>query len=148
MSHIVFEDARFLVEAAEFCAVPGYLILRLKSEATTLSVLDAEVAGALGRLLAVVVAELELAAGAERVYLLTFAEQDRRFHVHLLPRAAWLAAAWRRARGEGPEAPIDGPALFQWAREVYPAGAALPAEAPSGAAVLARVRRGLAERLP
>lgn len=129
MTPLIHEDSRFTLGQADFCALPGYLVLRLKGPPRSLGELDLPSAEALGRLLWAAVAALERTTGAERVYLLTFAEVDPQFHVHLLPRTAWLGRAWAAANSATAGEPIDGPALFQWCRASYRDTADLPAEA-------------------
>jgi hypothetical protein len=90
-----------------------------------------------------VVAALEAATGAERVYLLAFAEVDRRFHLHLLPRTRGLAQAWTAAAGADPASPVDGPALFSWVRAACVTEDRLPPGTPARAVVW----RSLAEAL-
>ena len=144
---LIHEDSRFTLEQADFCALPGYLILRGRRPLTSPTELDLHGAEALGRLLAAATAALEETADAERVYWLVFAEADRRFYVHLLPRTAWLARAWRGATNAPEGRPVDGPALFQWCRSVYHKVKDLPAEASALDELLPRVRGALRRRL-
>jgi len=142
-SQCLHVDDRFTLDAADFCTVPGYLILRVAGGATRLADLGPEAARALGGLLARASAALEAATGAERVYVLSFCEVDRRLHFHLFPRTAWLLEAFRAATGAGPADAVDGPALFGWARAACVPGRALPAGAPAPAAVAAALRAAL-----
>jgi diadenosine tetraphosphate (Ap4A) HIT family hydrolase len=141
---LVWEDALFRVTQAEFCAWPGYLILRLKGPERALARLAPEEAAALGRALARCAAALERVTRAERVYLLSFAEVDRQLHVHLLPRTLALREAWSDGAGAPAGSPVDGPALFQWVRAVYHRPEDLPAGAPSPESVLEGLRAELA----
>lgn len=140
----ILHNDRFELRQANFCALPGYLILRLAGPARSLGELDEATAAALGALLTRAARALEEVAGADRVYVLSFAEVDRQLHFHLLPRSSWLAEAFRLATGAG-AGPIDGPRLFQWVREVYLAATDLPPAAPDPVALLARVRSALTE---
>ena len=140
---IILDDGLFQLRQAEFCALPGYLVLRLSGETRSLGELDGATAEALGRLLFWAARALEEVAEADRVYVLSFAEVDRQLHFHLLPRSSWLADAFRAATGAG-AGPVDGPRLFQWAREVYLRPADLPPAAPGLADTLGRVRQVLA----
>jgi diadenosine tetraphosphate (Ap4A) HIT family hydrolase len=142
-SQPLFADGRFTLEAADFCTVPGYLILRVAGGAIRLADLEPEAAQALGALLRRAAAALEAAAAADRVYVLSFCEVDRRLHIHLFPRSGWLLQAFRDATGAGPADPVDGPALFGWARAACVPGRALPAGAPDPAAVTAALRAAL-----
>ncbi|NLI46552.1 MAG: hypothetical protein GX414_05535 [Acidobacteria bacterium] len=139
----VSADDRFNLEAADFCTVPGYLILRVTGGATRLAGLASETARALGEMLARAAAAIEVATGADRVYVLSFCEVDRRLHFHLFPRTAWLLEAFRTATDAGPTDAVDGPALFGWARAACVPGRALPAGAPDPAAVTAALRTAL-----
>jgi len=124
---ILWETELFRLSHADFCAWPAYLILRLKGPERSLAQLSPAEAAAFGHALAHSARALECVAGAQRVYLLSFAEVDRQLHVHLLARTAALANAWREATGAG-VGPVDGPALFQWVREAWPAGSTPPVE--------------------
>lgn len=140
----VWEDELVTASQADFCAWPGYLILRLKGPERRLSLLATPEAEALGRALARLAEALERATGAERVYLLSFAELDRQFHIHLLPRTAALRRAWAEAAGLPGDAPVDGAALFQWVRAAIRRAADLPAGTRAMAEVLADLRGALA----
>jgi diadenosine tetraphosphate (Ap4A) HIT family hydrolase len=131
----------FQLEAADFCAWPGYALLRPASGVASPAAFSPAEAAALGPALARVVAALEAATGAERVYLLAFAEVDRRFHLHLLPRTRLLARGWAAAAGIDPAAPVDGPALFVWTRTHCVTAADLPPGAPDRAVVWGELAR-------
>lgn len=142
-SQFLYADVRFTLEAADFCTVPGYLILRVAGEATRLADLEPEAARRLGEMLARASAAIETATGADRVYILSFCEVDRRLHFHLFPRTAWLLEAFCAAAGAGPADPVDGPALFQWARAACVTGHEMPTGAPATASVNAALRATL-----
>lgn len=141
---MIHEDGDFLIEASRECAVPGYLVLRLKGGETSLAELSPAKAQALGGMLARAARAVEKAAGADRVYVLSFCEVERRLHVHLFPRTAWLLAAFRRANGTATDT-VNGPALFEWARKRFVREADLPAGVTPAAAVAAAVRDELAK---
>ncbi|MFA7331796.1 MAG: hypothetical protein WC326_12070 [Candidatus Delongbacteria bacterium] len=140
----LWQDEFCRVTAADFCAWPGYLILRLVGPERSLGGLSAAEAAALGATLARTARALERATGAERVYLLSFAEVDRQLHFHLLPRTRLLANWWAASCGQDPAAAVDGPALFQWVRATCLTAADLPAGAPARDEILADLRRELA----
>nr|WP_320132427.1 hypothetical protein [uncultured Holophaga sp.] len=132
----VYEDAFFWLETADYCAIPGYLILRCKGAASTVSDFTEREAAAYGVLYARAVRAIEEATGADRVYTLVFAEADRRFHVHLFPRTRWMLLDYWKNHGECMAGPANGPVLFEWARTTYlqpddlpPAGAPAQVEA-------------------
>jgi diadenosine tetraphosphate (Ap4A) HIT family hydrolase len=138
----VFEDEHFTADQCETCAVPGYLILRLKGPATSLAGLDPAAAGRLGEMLARAAQAIEEATSAERVYCLAFAEIDTRLHFHLFPRTrAVLEAYWRATGSEGE--PVNGPRLFEWARTAIVPGRPVPAGLPDMDDVCAALRRTL-----
>jgi diadenosine tetraphosphate (Ap4A) HIT family hydrolase len=87
---------------------------------------------------------LEEAAGADRVYILSFAEIDRRLHFHLFPRTAQILSAFCAATGGDPKA-VNGPMLFEWARASYPPGQRPSGAASRAAAMLEDLRRRLAD---
>ena len=139
----VFEDEQFTADQCETCAVPGYLILRLKGPATSLAGLDPAAAGRLGEMLARATRAIEEATSAERVYSLAFAEIDLRLHFHLFPRTRAVLEAYWRATGTAGE-PVNGPKLFEWARTAIVPGRSVPDGIPEVAPVCARLRRTLA----
>lgn len=136
---MIHDDGDFLIEASRECAVPGYLVLRLKGGETSLAELSPAPARALGGLLARTARAVQRASGADRVYVLSFCEVERRLHFHLFPRTPWLLAAFRRAHGTATDA-VNGPALFEWARKRFVRDADLPAGVAPAAAVAAAVR--------
>ncbi|HKT79807.1 MAG TPA: HIT family protein [Vicinamibacterales bacterium] len=111
----IFEDDDFLIEPAAGTAVPGYVVLRMRSGVSSLAELDAAAARRLGEMLARASRAVQAATAADRVYCLSFCEIDRQLHFHLFPRAAWLLDAYWTATGEAGE-PVNGPLLFEWAR--------------------------------
>ncbi len=96
----------------------------------------------MGEILARAAKAIEEAAGAERVYVLSFCEVDRRLHFHLFPRTAWLLAEYRRTNPRQAGA-VNGPMLFEWARKTYAQAGDLPAGAGTPAAAAAAVRAAL-----
>jgi len=141
----LFEDDRFTLEPSAECPIPGYLVLRLKGEATSLAQLPEETAMALGEMLARAVKAVEAAVQAERVYVLSFCEVDRRLHFHLFPRTAWLLKEYFKANFNANE-PIDGPMLFAWARGAFGPGSHTPKVTPDAAAAGAAIRVVLEQR--
>jgi diadenosine tetraphosphate (Ap4A) HIT family hydrolase len=113
--------------------------LRVKGEATGLAEQAVEAAQALGEMLARAARAIEEAVGAERVYVLSFCEIDRRLHFHLFPRSAWLLKEYHKANFNANE-PIDGPMLFAWARGAFGPGSHLPKNTPDAAAAGATIR--------
>ncbi|HPF69339.1 MAG TPA: hypothetical protein PLQ13_01615 [Candidatus Krumholzibacteria bacterium] len=138
--YAILADELFTLEHADFCGVPGYLVLRVRSGAQSLGDLSTGRAQKLGVMTASAAGAIETIVKAERVYCLSFCEVDRGLHFHLFPRTSGLAAAWREAAGVGEDAPIDGAALFAWARATFPAGAALPAGFPTVAETCDKLR--------
>jgi diadenosine tetraphosphate (Ap4A) HIT family hydrolase len=128
---------------ADFCGVPGYLVLRVRTGAESFGDLSTPGAKRLGGLLASAAAAVETVVRADRVYCLSFCEVDRTLHFHLFPRTAALLAAYREATGHS-LGPVDGPAVFAWARGTFPAGAALPAGWPKVPDVCQALREMLA----
>lgn len=141
---MLFEDARVTLEQADFCSVPGYLVMRLKNGVESMGDLEPEAASHVGRVLSRAARALEEAAGAERVYILTFAEIDRRLHFHLFPRTAEIKKAFLEATGADP-ASLNGPLLFEWARETYPADRPPPGDRAAAEQALASVAARLAD---
>ncbi|WP_005031899.1 HIT family protein [Holophaga foetida] len=139
----VFEDEFFTLDGADYCAIPGYLILRCKGAATSAGELSEEEAARFGVLYAKAVKAIEELAGADRVYTLVFAEMDRRFHVHLFPRTRWMLLDYWKHHGDCQAGPANGPLLFEWARTTYTGQLRLPVGAPSVEDVLERLRAAL-----
>jgi len=139
----VLENEFVTLDHAEFCNVPGYLVLRVRTGAESFGDLSTKGAQRLGGLLASAAAAIETVVRADRVYCLSFCEVDRALHFHLFPRTAELLAAYRESTGD-PGGPVDGPAVFAWARETFPAGADLPAGWPKVADVCKALREMLA----
>jgi diadenosine tetraphosphate (Ap4A) HIT family hydrolase len=136
---MIHDDGDFFIEASRECAVPGYLVLRLKGGTTSLAELEPEKARSLGAMLARTAKAIDAAVGADRVYVLSFCEVDRRLHFHLFPRTAWLLKEYFKAHVNANE-PIDGPTLFAWARGAFGPGSHLPEGTPNAAAVNAAIR--------
>jgi diadenosine tetraphosphate (Ap4A) HIT family hydrolase len=136
---LVFENDAFTAEPGSECAIPGYLVLRLKGGETSLAELSPGKAEALGALLARAAKAIETAVGAERVYVLSFCEVDPRLHFHLFPRTSWLLNEYFKANCNSDQ-PIDGPLLFAWARGAFGPGSHVPKGTPAVAAAAAAIR--------
>jgi len=134
----IFADETFTLEQSAECAIPGYLVLRVKGEATSLAQLPSKTAQALGEMLARTAQAIEETVGAERVYILSFCEVDHRLHFHLFPRTAWLLKEYCKANFNASEA-IDGPMLFSWARGAFGPNSHMPKGTPDMAAVGAAI---------
>lgn len=135
----VYEDRLVTLEEADFCAIPGYLVLRVKGSQESMSELEPDSARHVGYVLSRAARVLERAAGADRVYILSFAEIDRRLHFHLFPRTSAMQSTYAEELGPGQD-PLNGPLLFEWARHRYPVGSFGPADLD----VVAGVRRAIA----
>lgn len=98
------------------CDIPGYLILRPKSDARLMSDLGQEglsdLAFAMARLEAVIIK----ITGAERVYICRYSEGLAAVHFHMFPRTSALAEEWRAVTGQEGSGGLIGEALFGWAR--------------------------------
>ncbi|MCU0275260.1 MAG: hypothetical protein MUF02_00105 [Acidobacteria bacterium] len=136
---MIFANETFTLELSPECTVPGYLVLRLKSGETSLAEMVPNKARALGEMLARATKAIEEAVGAERVYVLSFCEVDRRLHFHLFPRTDWLLKRYWKANGEKSGA-VNGPLLFEWARKTIVNARDLPAGVPGPAAASASIR--------
>lgn len=143
LKSVNFEDETFTLEQSAECPIPGYLVLRLKGEATSLAQLPEVTVMALGKMLARAVSAIEQAVQAERVYILSFCEIDQRLHFHLFPRTPWLLKEYFKANFNANE-PVDGPMLFAWARGAFGPGSHAPKGTPDTSAAGAAIRAILA----
>lgn len=139
---LIWEDDFASLAQADFCTVPGYLVLRTRIGVQSLGELDPTGACKLGGLLAAAVAAIEATTRADRVYCLSFCEVDRNLHFHLFPRTAALLMAYQEASGTTGQ-PVNGPLLFEWARDVFVPGSSLPAGWPPLAEVCDQLRARL-----
>ncbi|MDX2475585.1 MAG: hypothetical protein QNL91_17985 [Candidatus Krumholzibacteria bacterium] len=139
----ILETPDATLSHADFCAVPGYLVLRMRNGAESFGDLSTPGSQRLGGLLASAAAAVETVVKADRVYCLSFCEVERTLHFHLFPRTEALLEAYCAATG-APKKPVDGPAVFAWARAAYPVGADLPAGWPQVDDVCVALREMLA----
>ena len=139
---VILKSEFATLEHADFCGVPGYLVLRVRTGAESFGDLSTPGAARLGGLLASAAAAIETTVKAERVYCLSFCEVERGLHFHLFPRTAALLAAYQESTGTV-GLPVDGPAVFAWAREAFAAGNPLPAGWPKVADVCEALREML-----
>ncbi|HUK13252.1 MAG TPA: hypothetical protein VLW17_08110 [Thermoanaerobaculaceae bacterium] len=142
---LVFEDASFRLAHAEGCLVPGYLVLWCKRAPLGLPQASAEATRRLGPLLGRAARAIAAAVEAERVYCLSFGELEPRLHFHLFPRTRWLLERYWEGTGSGRD-PVNGPALFEWARTALVPGHASPPPGPGVDEVTARLRAALRRR--
>ncbi len=140
--NLILADEFATLEHARFCAVPGYLVLRVKTRAESFGDLSTGQAQRLGGLLASASSAVETVTKADRVYCLSFCEENRKLHFHLFPRTEALLAAYHEATGTAGQ-PVDGPRLFAWARQAYPLGAKVPSSWPKPADLCTALREML-----
>ena len=117
---LICENNIMTLSQADFCALPSYLVLRVKHGAQSWGDLRPDAAQRIGALLARATQSIEDVTGADRVYCLSFCEVDRNLHFHLMPRTPQLLREYQAATGTV-DRPVNGPLLFEWAREAYPA---------------------------
>jgi diadenosine tetraphosphate (Ap4A) HIT family hydrolase len=142
---LVFEDEMFTLEQSAECPIPGYLLLRLKGNETSLAQLKVETVKALGEMLARAAAAIELAVKAERVYVLSFCEVEPRLHFHLFPRSGWLLKEYFKANDCAND-PVNGPMLFEWSRHAFGPGSQVPRGTPDILAAGTAIREILAKK--
>jgi diadenosine tetraphosphate (Ap4A) HIT family hydrolase len=126
---MIFEDEMFSLEQSAACPIPGYLILRVKGQGTSLAQLPPETARLLGEMLARAAGAIEQAVKPARVYVLSFCEVDPRPHFHLFPRSAWLLKEYFKANDCAND-PVNGPMLFEWARSAFGPDSRMPKGTP------------------
>lgn len=126
---IIFADGMFILEQCGDCPIPGYLILRLKGLETSLAQLPPETTKLLGEMLARAAGAIEQAIKPERVYVLSFCEVEPRLHFHLFPRTSWLLQEYFKANDCAND-PVNGPMLFEWARNAFGPDSHVSVETP------------------
>jgi len=112
MQNLLNETAHFTVSQARGYRVPGYLIIEAKADVTRLADFEPEAAAELMQLIVAAEATALKLTGAERVYVMKFAELNPRIHFHIFPRTARVGAAFEAATGA--TAPYNGAALVAW----------------------------------
>lgn len=141
LKFIIFEDEVFSLEQSAECPIPGYLILRLKGPEVSLAQLPPETAKLLGEMLVRAASAIDQAIKPERVYILSFCEVEPRLHFHLFPRSAWLLKEYFKANDCAND-PVNGPMLFEWARNAFGPGSRLP-KGTSDSETACRIMRGI-----
>lgn len=136
---LIFEDDLSIIRQADFCALPGYLIVRFKNDAQSIGDLNPPEAARVGTLLASTVSAIETVTGADRVYCIVLAEIDRNLHFHLFPRTTQVLSDYHKATGRENE-PTNGTLLFEWAREAFPAGTRMSSCYPEMQFVCSKLR--------
>ncbi len=139
---LIFADEVFHLEQCGECPLPGYLLLRMTGTEASLAELAPEKARALGEMLARAAKAVEEAVKAERVYILSFCELDHRLHFHLFPRTAWLLKEYFKANDCAGD-PVNGPMLFEWARNAFGPGSRVPRDTPDIETACAALREML-----
>lgn len=96
-------DGVWRIAHAEQCALPGWLVVIAARHVNSFAEMTGDEAGRLGPLLSAATRALVAVTGCEKTYVAMFAEREgfHHLHVHVIPRAADLAAELR------------GPAIFR-----------------------------------
>ena len=115
---LVFQDQKFLAEQCRSVPLPGYLVVRPRTQVRTLSALPDKEASDLGVVLRRVVRAIDTVVRPIRVYVAQFGEEDQNLHFHLFPRTETLTREYLQRFPEQ-HALIRGPLLLDWARERF-----------------------------
>jgi diadenosine tetraphosphate (Ap4A) HIT family hydrolase len=126
----IYEDNLLKIEQADFCSVPGYLLIRIKHDIYSLADLKPKQSQHLGLILSKTAQALQNTLNAERIYCLSFCELDPRLHFHLLPRTKLLLQLYYQDTDSDNE-PINGALLFEWARASFVCSEQIPEGFPS-----------------
>jgi diadenosine tetraphosphate (Ap4A) HIT family hydrolase len=92
---VVFRDEHWAAEIAPGYEVPGWLFLRIRRHAETITGLDDDEADGFGRRARDLVAALGEVVGTPVTYLLAFGENYRHFHALVVPRDDTVPAELR-----------------------------------------------------
>jgi diadenosine tetraphosphate (Ap4A) HIT family hydrolase len=126
---VILDDGLWIVDhSTSPVLLPGFLIVKPKRHVESIADLTADEAAALGPLLRRVLAAVNGALGAERVYVTSFGEAVRHVHWYIVPRYAGM--------------PAKGPEVIRMMFEERP----WLASYAEGAAAAEKVRRALEPR--
>ncbi len=115
---LLHSDRHYVIEQCVDCPLPGYLIVRPVSGATSMEELTTEEHAALGGVLAKAIDVVKKVVRPVRVYCAQFGETDGPLHFHVFPRTEEVT---REYLSENPlrEGIIDGPDLLSWYRRKH-----------------------------
>ena len=119
MSWLIFEDENFRIEQVQECPIAGYLIIFTKaSNGRSVELLPAATLAHLGIVFQKTYAAIQKVIAPERIYCGSFGEVLPQVHWHIFPRTVWIQQAFLDTHPTQ-TVPVNGPALFEWARQYY-----------------------------
>jgi len=119
MSWLIFEDENFRIEQVQECPIAGYLIIFTKaSGSSSVELLPPATLAHVGTVFQKTYAAIQKVIAPERIYCGSFGEFLPQVHWHIFPRTAWIQQAFLDAHPTQ-TVPVNGPALFEWARQHY-----------------------------
>lgn len=117
-NYTLWANSNFIIAQCRDCGIPGYLIISLVPQATSLGELDSSLAAQLGLLLTQVAFVVEEIIQPTRLYCAQFGEETLQLHFHIFPRTQAVAQVYLREYPEQRDL-IHGPVLLDWARTRY-----------------------------
>jgi diadenosine tetraphosphate (Ap4A) HIT family hydrolase len=96
-SRRVYVDSRWVAAIFDGLEVPGWIVLSLRRHAEGFSAMTPAEASTLGPVVSRLAGAIEVATGAERVYLAGFGERHPHLHLLLAPRGAEVPHERRHA---------------------------------------------------
>src|SRR5262249_39895158 len=97
------------------CFIAGHLIIFPQQEVLSLAEISAQGLQYFGKTVALTHAVIKKIINPSRIYTLSFNEVLPSLHFHIFPRTEEMRALYETETSK----PVNGSALFEWAREKY-----------------------------
>lgn len=116
---VIFEADQLTCSFPESGFIPGYMIIFLKADITSVDQLDQAARLSLIDTIALLQAAIKEVINPERIYTLSIGEIQPRLHFHIFPRTKQLLADYQLKLALEKDQPVSGMHLFEWARQEY-----------------------------
>ncbi len=114
-----FETDDFYISHSSECPIPGYFIVGVKNQITSLTDMDQDLYIKFMLLIKHTYTIIEKVIKPQKIYTCMFGELQPKLHVHVYPRSLHLTEQYLAAEHLSLQASIDGPKLFQWSKSYY-----------------------------
>ncbi len=119
LAQTYFENDHFVINHSNECPLPGYFIVAIKDNITSLTDLSMPLYNEFMLLVKNTYTIVEKIIKPAKIYTCMFGELQPKLHVHVFPRTQHLTEQYVAAHDLAETTPIDAAKLFQWAKLNY-----------------------------
>lgn len=116
---LLFENDYLTCYFPETGLIPGYVVLFIKNDITSVDQLSQSGKLVLIDTIAALQKTIKKVIAPERIYTLSIGEVQPKLHFHIFPRTKQLLLDYQSKLALPSDQPVSGMHLFEWARKEY-----------------------------